>query len=267
MAAIVKVLTPAEIDAADYPIAQNPSLGGELNVWLTTKLPRLIGIAFLSGDATVQYEYINLPTLPLVGPLVAFVYDELRSGAAAVLTYGDLTGTFTPVGYARNRSFDFGTGRGVELAGPNVVVPDADTVASITNAKRGSKIGIYEMPVLADYVKVGSARSKDITIPVKKGKNMLSGMDSNRYNKKGVANEAKLKFSALDENPDDSVQRFAGQTCCAMLERWKEEKLLVERSFCINFVPGRNESNPEGDGETMLDAEGTFQHYIQLPAP
>jgi hypothetical protein len=266
MSAIVQVLTPASIDTEDYPLVQKPALGGEKKVHLTTKLARVLGFIFLKDDASVQYTFENTPVTG-GGPIVCFVQDELRSAAAAVVTYGDLTATFEPADYARNQSFDFGCGRGAELAGPNVVAITASTVPTITGAKKGSKLILVQLPTLDDFVEIGCTRGKDLTIPAKHGKLIGDNLEANRYSKKGMTRAPSLKITAYDKTPDDGFARFAGQTCVAMLETLKEDKILCAREFCIDYVPGRDEKNPEADGESTVDAEGSYQYFISLVAP
>lgn len=266
MADIVAVLTPTAINVDDYPIAQAPSLGSEKEVSLTSKLARVLGIIFLNDDATVKYTYINKPTTG-GGPIVCFVQGELKSDSSPVITFGDLTGTFTPAEWARNKSFNFAASRAVELTGPGVTVISETTVPTITNAKRGGSLILMQLPTLTDFNLVGATTSADIDIPSATGKNIAEGLNSSRWSKRGKTSEGKLKISGYDYGEDDGLNRFRGVTCVAMIETKKDGSVLTCRQFATNYIPGGKQTNPVGDSETVLDAEGTYQSLITLVAP
>lgn len=270
-AAVVKNLTPDAILPADYDLAQMPVLGAERQAYLSSKESLLLGIATLTATGVVKYEFVNAPLYDAnpnpLGPIAAFVLGELKADAAAVVTLGDLTATFQAAEYSNNQSFDFGASRGIELVGPNAAPITRNTVPTITNAKIGSRIAFVQLPKYADFYLVGATKAKDVDVPSVMGKLIGDGMDSSRYSKKGKTKEGKLKITGADLGADAGLRRFAGFRCAGMLETKSEEKIVVDRQFFTNYVPGLSNGNPEQDNESTLDAEGPFQHMITLVAP
>jgi hypothetical protein len=218
-------------------------------------------------DAAVNTASAQTATSYPDYPVLAFVMNELKADAASVITIGDLSGTMSPVSYSANTSFNFPAGRGVELVGAGTTLITSAVVPTVTNAKRGSKIGFVQVPKLEDFVLIRNTRSKDVTIPVKQSKAIASGLNSSRYTKPGVTVAGNLKVSALDQNWDDGIARFFGTKCVAMLATVKEERILTDRSFLVNYTPGASSANPDADNESTVDCDGAFQYMAVLPTP
>ena len=88
-------LTPGAIAAADYDTAQTPAWGGEREVYLTTQTPLFLGIATLTADATISYEYINKPvSRALTGTVSSTASTNVLTGTGtkfrAELAIGDI---------------------------------------------------------------------------------------------------------------------------------------------------------------------------------
>src|SRR5689334_8981929 len=116
--AVTAILTPGALAVADYPTAKTPVLGGEKEVYLTTKPSTLLGTALLTADGVIQYKYVALPTVGTPGPIViAAIGGGLLQLAVDTITYGGLTASFTPVAWSSNTSFSFPVGRSVEMTG------------------------------------------------------------------------------------------------------------------------------------------------------
>src|SRR5262245_16692121 len=201
-------------------------------------------------------------------PIVAFVYTEVKADAAPVITLGHLSATLAPVGYAANQSFNFSASRGVEMTRgtePTSVITTA-TVPTITNARRGGRIAFVQLPKRAHFSLVATTNEKNITLPIRAAKAIASGFDATRYVKPGRTTEGKLRITSKDLTDDDGLRRFMGQRCVAMIETKKEELVITSRSFLTNFVPGASQTNPDGDGESMIECEGFFQHLVTVVA-
>lgn len=331
-------LRPSTIAVADYEIAQSPALGSERDVWLTAKPSLVLGIATMSADGVVAYEYINaqmskrltgtvsktaasaavvgvgtkfltevqvgdrisipgvaeelkevtnvaddlnitvasnftnsgaaqVGTLYPANPIVCFVITECKADEMPVITLGDLTGDLKPAEYAQNQSFNFAATRGVELTGPGTNLINALDIPTITKAKRGSMFGFVQLPKLSDFIKIGATRTRDITVPSKGSKAIASGLHSTRWVKPSKTSEGSLKITAIDLGDDDSLNRFRGSRCVAMVVTSKEEKIVTSRQFLTQYVPNLDVNNPEGDEEAMLNSEGMFQYMATLIAP
>lgn len=200
-------------------------------------------------------------------PIVAVVLNDLKADAAAKVTLNGLEGTFTPVSYSSNQSFNFPASRGVEMVGTQSGVILTTSTPTVTNAKRGARVGIVQLPPYSSFRVVGDTTSKDIAVPTKQAKAISRGMDSTRYVKPGKTTEGKLKINARDMGADEGIARFLGVKCVAMLETLSEEQVLRERQLMTSYIPSANQTNPDAEAESGLECDGFFQHMITLPAP
>jgi len=266
---MAKILTPATIAALDYPQAQQPVLGGEVEVWLTTKPSRLLGVCFFTADDTLQFTFRNTPlTGPPGGPIVAIALESgvMQTGAASTITYAGLTGSFQPIGWAANKGFNFATGRGVELDG-TYAAPTSSSVPTVaTGMKQGTKFALVEMPALADFVLAGCTNNRTIKVPVRGTKNIPCGMNEAEWTTPGRVKPGELEITGLNQSIDDGLGRFLGLNCQAMLVSVRGGRLITQRTFCLDYTPEADIAMPEGEGESTITARGQFSKYLVLPA-
>lgn len=263
------VLTPATLQAVDYPLAQQPVLGGEIEVWLTTKPSRLLGTAFFTADNTLQYTYENVPVSgPPAGPIVAVALESgiRQNAAASTITYAGLTGSFSPIGWAANRSFNFPTGRAVELDG-TYAEPTSSSVPTVgAGMLQGSKFALVEMPALTDFVLAGCTNNRTIKVPARGTKNIPCGMNGARWTTSGLIKPGEMEITGLNQSIDDGLGRFLGLNCQAMLTAVRGGRLITQRTFCLDLTPEADIAMPEGESESTITARGQFSKMIVLPA-
>lgn len=274
MIVVAKVLTPSAIASADYPIAQTPALGGEKLVYLTTRPSRLLGVAFLTADNVIQYSYVNIPTAPTPGPIVAVALDGgILQDAEATISYGNaggyMTGSFTNVGYtSQQASFDFPVGRGVELSG-NYEAPVASSVPVVTSGtlKQGSKFALIELPTLTAFALAGCTNNRAIKVPTRNTKSIPCGMNKAEWTTPGMTQEGSLEVTGLQVGVDDGLSRYRGTKCQAMLVTVREGRLITQRDFCLDWTGEADENYPEGDSEATVVLRGMYSKIVVLPAP
>jgi hypothetical protein len=269
-------LTPVAIESEDYPIIQKPALGGERDVYASLVPARLLGYTTLMEDATgtpdadiVEWTFVALPTSAPVGPIIAVVDNKIRADdeAYAVVNFAGLSGTFQRPAWSKTPlRANFGSGRAVELTG-TYVAPTSTGVATITNAKRGCRIALWEMPVLADFDHVGCTNTKKNKLPSRKSKPIRCGLKTARWVKPGETVVPELTVESLDFGPDEGLNSIAGQNVVAMIVDNAEDELVRSREFCIDWTPTLDQDHPEGEGESKASASGMYSQFAVLPAP
>lgn len=266
------VLTPAAIAEAEYSTAKTPVLGAEKDVYLTTSASRLLGTAFLTADGVIQYTYVGLPTAGTPGPIVvAATGAGILQLAADTITYGGLTGSFTPVAWSSNQTFDFPVGRAVELTG-TYSAPTSSSVPSLTLSPgagmlRGSKFQIWELPPLTSFHLAGCTTEKSVKLPVRGTKSIPCGMEGAEWTTPGMSRVGELSATGLNQGFDDGLLRYAGTKCQAMLVTTREQRLIVQRDFCMDWTPEVDNNYPSGDGESTVALRGEFSKIAILLAP
>lgn len=262
-------LTPAAIAIEDYPMAWTPALGGEMEVYITSKRSRLLGVWTATDSAGAgTYEYFATPTDATPGPILAIVETDLRAVATdpVSVTYADITAEFEPPLWARNQTLDFPATRAVELIG-TLGAFTSSTVPTVANAKRGTRIALVEMPVLADFKHVGSTNGQKIKIPTRTSKPIGRKLFSAYWNVAGKTEIGTLEVASLDEGVDDGLRRYMGIPSTVMVKAFREGQIVRSHEFFLDWVPSSDMDQPEGDGENKLNATGMFSRMAVLPAP
>lgn len=263
-------LTPAAIAAAEYQTVRTPALGGEIEVKLSTGASYLLGTALLTADGTLEYTYVSVPTAN-PGPIVAVAIGAgVQQAAADTITYGGLTGSFTPNGWSSNRTFNFPVSRGVELTG-TYSAPTSSSVPTLSlggsnGMLRGSRFALYQMPLLASFVAAGCTSDRNVTMPVRGTKNIPCGMEEAEWTTPGSTKAGELSITGLNQGYDDGLLRFAGVKCQAMLYRLRESRLITERTICLDWTPTCRTPYPSGESEATVELSGSFNKAIVLVA-
>jgi hypothetical protein len=265
-------LTPTAIAATDYPTANTPTLGGEIEVRLTTKPSYLLGVASLTADGVLSYKYVATPTAN-PGPILAVsIGGGVFQNAAETITYGGLSGSFTPVVWSSNQTFSFPVGRAVELTG-TYAAPTSSSVPTLAHASTsthmlaGSQFALIQMPALSDFVLAGCTTERRVKVPVRGTKNIACGMNEAEWTTPGMTRVGELEISGLNQGYDDGLLRFAGVKCQAMLVRNRESRLITERAICTDWTGECETPFPTGDSEATVSLRGQFSKFVVLPAP
>jgi hypothetical protein len=215
---------------------------------------------------TLEYNYQNVPSSSTPGPILAIVKTELRANAAAVVGYCGITGTFQSALWAANKRFDFPAGKCVELIG-TFTPPYSGSMPSLSNAQRGSKVVLYEMPGYSDFDEAGVTNSKRIKWPVRGSKAIANQLETGAWVVPGKTEIGDLEMTSLSSGIDDGFQRYAGLKNTVMLVNKHEDMVERERIFCLNFTPNLDSNSAEGDSEAQLTLKGMFEVGAVLVAP
>lgn len=228
------------------------------------------GTGFVPGAVTtgqvLEYKFNSLPSSSTPGPIVAVVKTELRAPTDAVITYAGINGTFTSADWAANKRSDFPAGKGVELTG-TFTMPLNASIPTVTNATRGSKFVLYELPAYADFDEAGTTNSKRIKWPVRGSKAIADQLETGNWIVPGKTEIGTLEMTGLSQGMDDGFQRYAGLKSTVMIVNNHEEKVERERIFCLNFTPNLDENSPDSDNEDQLTLNGMFEVGAVLVAP
>jgi len=265
-------LTPSAVDAADYPVAQTPRLGGEILVYLSSSPSRILGTGLLTADGVISWTHLLTPSDGTPGPIVVVATGGgVLQVAADTITYAGLTASFSPVAWSSISTFDFPVGRGVEMTG-TYVAPTSSSVPTLTLAagsgmSRGSQFAIVELPALSAFKLVGCTTDRNVTVPSRATKSIPCGMQAAAWTTPGMESIGELEVTGLNKGPDDGLLRYAGVKCQAMLVSMRESRLITERSICTDWVGTARTPYPSGDGEATVTLSGQYSKFVMLPAP
>jgi hypothetical protein len=274
--------TPPTIDTSansgDLDVARKHQLGGEKKLFVAAVQCRKMGELELVGDGSGIFTPDPVFTPPTAGAdLQVKVKRQLLSGSAAVMTVigvGDnnqpLTGTatFAPPSWVINKTFNFGESMAVD------VVPaqagrlfKSITSVSITNAKKGSFLQIFTMPVATDWQYVEKVESVNPNIGTSPGVSIPDRLEGTSEVVRGRSNEKTVSVQALHRSVADGLQRFAGQSCCLRVDVEKAGRLVTERTILANCILQCNPDFPDGSETSKQAAEGMFEEAFMFPAP
>ncbi|MBM3758520.1 MAG: hypothetical protein FJW38_31680 [Acidobacteria bacterium] len=265
--------TPDAIALADIPIARNHSVGGEKRLFVSKEPARQIGSVFLKGDADAEWIPDEINTLPVTGAdLQAKVDDELDADAAPLFTFtgtdqADValqgTSTFSPPSYVANKGFDFSEGVALDIV-PGTAGKLFKTLSGVTatNAKKWSRLKVFQLPSAASWKSIAMVESVDVKIGTKVGHPIPDELDGAKEVVAGRSEPSSITINAKHRSVVDGLQRYAGRLCCLRLEVWKQGKILVERHVYANCILQVNPNFPDGSDEVRQAAEGLLQEYF-----
>jgi hypothetical protein len=264
-------LTPTTVAAADISTAQSPALGGELQVYLTSKTSKLLGKATLTanGQAGLSWKYVGLPAYAGTNPIVAVATGGgIFQTAADTITFAGRAGSFTPAGWSSITGFDFPVGRAVELDG-TYSAPNASSVPQLSlgagsGMLNGSQFEIWELPLLADFNLAGCTTDRQLTIPARGTKNIPCGMNEAEWTVPGMTKVGQLEVTGLNQGYDDGLLRYAGVKCQAMLVEMRDSRLVRLRAICTDWIGDCKAPYPSGDSEATVTLSGQFSRFIAL---
>jgi hypothetical protein len=215
---------------------------------------------------TLEYKFQSLPSSSTPGPILAVVKTELRADTDATVAYGGIGGTFSSALWAANKRHDFPAGKAVELVG-TFTLPSTASIPTIVNAKRGSKVVLYELPTYADFDEAGVTNSKRMKWPVRGSKAIANQLETGEWIVPGKTEIGTLEMTSLSQGIDDGFQRYAGLKSTVMLVNKHEDKVERERIFCLNYTPNLDGNSADGDNEAQLTLNGMYEVGAVLVAP
>ena len=268
---------PDAIASDDLAIAQAPYFGGEFAVYLTHVPAVLLGVITFTAANTATYAANAGAVLAAAGDVQMAALTALKStvdlrvnltgtnNAAAPVTglsvfsapsYAGTPGSSYGRGYAKDVTISAGTGFAA-ITG----------LSGVTGGAAGLKIGVFSLPVQADYVLVGCCTEKDFNTKSRVAKGVDCGMESDAFVKRGKSQPGDLNISNKLFGFGDGLARFDGHKTTAMLVGLKDGQVLGDRLVFTEFTPTVKVKAPDGDGEAMLDGNGKFVEHLFFVAP
>lgn len=272
---------PAAVVQQNVGTVQEPFFGGEFGVYLTTVQALQIGTITFTAAGTATYTanaavtlatpndlqltalvaIQALPTDPPVGVQLMGVSDASAN----------ITGTvfFNPPTWSTNLDPNFGRGIAFDL---NPSVPGAKFksitgLGAVTGGQFGLKIGVFSLPQQSDYVFIGCTTEIDFNAKDRMAKGVDCRMETDAFIKAGKTQAGELKIGSKLFSMVEGMARFSGLKATAMLVGVKDGILIGDQLVFTAYRPTIKARLPDGDGESMSDAEGKFEEHLFFVAP
>ena len=274
---ITSQFTPASIAAADYPIAQTPILGGELQVWVSTGQARILGDALVKNETgSIIWTYrgaADTTTSPQGAICLAARGGGIISDASDTVTYGGLTSAaLAPVGWSSVTNFNFPSGRAWEFTG-SFTQPAASSAPAITNPgvgtgiRQGSMFSIIQLPAFSTFKLAGVTNDRKVTPPTRGSKAIPGGMEEAYWTTPGSNKIGELEVTGPNLGYDDGLLRYAGIKCQAMLVTMRENRLITVNAVCMNWTGAAETPYGSLENEATVTLKGPFERLCAFPAP
>ena len=272
---------PQNLTANDTLLAKAVEVGAESLVKVSYNP---FGIAYeiqQSGpDAADVNPVAGAYALPADGmELQLRAVNSVRSDAGAIAVTLDVTdeddasttavATFAAPSFAADQTDNFNIGMGVDLVpatGADKKIKSIDGFNAITNGGQGNKFQVVALPQQSSWITVACTRSKDITLPFPSTIAIPCGFNGSQYVKAGRSEAGNLTVEAAYNIFGDGLTRLAGQQVTAMVESYREGRVLVERLVCGGWRCTPNSPKGDGDDETVTTAEGLFEEFAVFSA-
>lgn len=244
-------LKPAAIVAADYGIAQRPTLGGEMQVWACTEPAGVVKkVKNLGGG---NYETRNVNPAGFSGCIRATVvgYQGLHGEIASLIT--------VPL-WAVNKSVNFPVGKAAEGVIPSTFGIRGDELVEVDIP------GYDSAAVTPIWFEIGASNEKRFKIPSRMSKPIADGMISAEWVTPGKTEIGELTITALDKGHEEGLRKIAGLKTSIMLRIFHEGVLEVARIFLLDWTPVVDPTNPAADGESSDSATGIFSRMAVFTA-
>lgn len=279
-------LRPNTVAAADYPIVQKPTLGGETVLKLSGKVAYELGTVEITGanTATFSQDLTGKAQLAVDARDVICVVENAVGDLVAdvVITMMTKDNTGTPVnmsgvatikvpGYARvtDRVFQVGYGVALEPQTAAKMYTEITSLVGVTAnvAAKGLKVSFFAMPDVGTFVNVGCKTELDYETKSRIPMNIACGMDGSAFTKPGRTSPGEMNATAKYIGPADGLARFDGQRCIMVAETRKEDKLVTDYTYFIGFIGKIKVNSPDGESEATLSVQGKYEDLAIVPAP
>jgi hypothetical protein len=246
-------LVPATIAVADYGIAQTPNLGGEVDVYVTSKPGGILKeVRNVGGSAYETQTYIN-------GTFGAHAITAVVVGDFGLTN--EIAGIIEVPEWAFNQEARFPVG----WAGPGSI--------PATFGARGEILYEVEIPgydpaeATPFWYKLIGVDSKDIGLPTRESKAIASGLKSNRWVVPGKTTIPEFSLTAKNLGQGDGLFKVGGLKNNVMLSYRKQGLLETCRVFILDWTPTVKVNSPESDGEETVTASGQYSLMAFFLAP
>ena len=276
---------PTTLASADWPVAQKPTFGGEMDVYLTRDPAIEIGKYAVKATNSGVYTADPVNT-PLTGSgsaseLIAVVDTSagMYGGASNIVltvtgtdqTDAALTGTatFAVPAWVKNTQRVFCLGFATDVvpatAGKKFKTVTGVTSTNATDAKN-SAIALFSVQSYDNFVQVGCTTTKEFTTKARVTRPVACGMDASAFAKPGRSDPGELNITSKAVTYGDGLAKFNGINCTAMLKVVKEGQIETDRWFFIGYRPTVRPNFGDGEDEATFQGTGFYEDLAVLVA-
>lgn len=260
---------PANITASDYSVAQAPTFGGEVDVYISPGEAVRRGVVEITGATTGVFTKDSDPAG--TGNLVAALLTPLRGGSSDISvqlgTSSAGKATFKVPGYAKNDARVWQPGFAVDMSDLATSGTFGNLAVSGAHAdSKGAKVGIFELPAAGTFKLVGCTTDKGWTTKSRMPVAIACGMNGSAFTKPGRSEPGEINVTAKHVSFADGLARFDGVGCTVMMKSIKEGTLELERTYLMGVRLQVNPSAGDGEDEATDAASGVYEDLAIMPA-
>lgn len=277
-------LRPANISAANIPIAVKPLLGKEKKLFISLKPAIEVGSATITGAGALTQTLNNAGGVQLTARpsnLLVKLEEEVDLGATAGVI--GVVGTdendavisgaarFANPTYAQEQGYRFpaGTSREVLVSGLSrkfktmtVIVPQAINAEAL-----GGKLSVFGLPAPGDFQLVGCRVNLDYPDESRESVNIACGGDDSAFVKPGQKPVREFTVSVKLPTYSDGLKRYSGMSNLVLrLDSDKEERVISDREFLMGVHLMGRHTDPEASEASTLECSGKYEDYAHIPA-
>ncbi len=275
--------SPAAVSVADIDIYTSPYFGGEYLAYLTQVPALKIGEIDLTAANTGTWRANPGVTIAAATDLQVNCMTAINSTGALAIALACMDNSGTPVAMngtasfavparAANQSGNLLRGFATDLVPATngklfTAVTGMASSTPVTNGGPNQVIGVYQLPVQADYELIEGTTEIDFVTKSRPSKGVDNRMESDYWNKRGKSRPSNLTLNSKFRGFIDGVGRYDGQKCTLMLVGVKDGQVTGDRLVFTQFVPSVKPTLPDGEGEAMIPCEGKFVDHLFFIAP
>jgi len=275
------MLGPKTIAVANYPAATKPLLGFEQQLYVSTQAFTDLGLLLItapnSGTFTASVAAAaQLAATPQQLLCICETTDVLGDSALVVQAIGtDVNGnplsgvaTFTPPGYAQDKSYDITQHRAAEfLPYQGGVLVDGTAFKTITSlvpmgataSYTNAKFRVVGMPPVSAFVKIGTKISLEIDPKISEPVAIQDGADRGAYIKPGEIPVGSMTISTKDPSSADGLRRYSGHTLTGLVQEVKQDFLPTQSIFIGGLYIAAKPKGSEGQEAVTLECSAMYQ--------
>lgn len=275
------MLGPKTIAVSAYPVATKPLLGFEQQLYVTTQPFTDLGIltvtALNSGTYTASAaNNALLATAPQQLLCICETTDVLGAGPLVVQAIGtDLNGnplsgvaTFTPPGYAQDKSYDICQHRAAEfLPYQSNVYVDGTAFKTITSivpigadaTYTNARFRVVGMPAVSAFIKIGTKINLEIDPKIQEPVAIQDGSDKGAFIKPGEIPVGSLTISTKEPSSADGLRRYSGHTLTGLVQEVKQDFLPTQSIYIGGLYIAAKPKGSEGQEAVTLECTAMYQ--------
>jgi hypothetical protein len=276
------MLRPKDIAATDFPMAIKPTLGYELQLFVSTGLSVELGlleiVAVNSGVYTPNAaDNAALAAAPM--ELVAELEGDVNCGASdltvAVAGTDDQdqplngTATFKVPAYSSFTERVFPKGYGVEVttaSGKPFKTVTSVTPSNVDALAVGLKLALFGVPALSTFRKIGCKTQLNFDPKAPLPHSVQCGRDLSAFIKAGEIPEGTLDITAKIPTFSDGLARVNGRRVTGLIKEVKEDKLDTMHIFIFGLIMTSKATVGESVDPATLSATAKYEDIATVLA-